>query len=272
MRGFLTTLFFLISFVCFGQNNENAQKVSELTNITYVDLDNDIISSSNISLGYLGDISIFSYTLVYEWGGEKHNNSIFFSHTPTFEYRKLGYNYSKTKEFESGVIRTNNYSLTISESGYGDAITIAPFFNQMYEFNNNRVGYTLFVNDYSWNGFDFMGEYYPAAAETKFSVMIIGMKRFEKGKWIIKPELFLLSGIRTHYITLEDIDNPLDIWYWDYFNINAYYGTSLEYMFTDKFGLGTKFRSNLSYSSFDSSEGFSKSIPVILTLGCNYDF
>ena len=46
----------LISFqtMAFGQSNEGAEVNSELTSVTYVELNNDIISSSNISLGYLG--------------------------------------------------------------------------------------------------------------------------------------------------------------------------------------------------------------------------
>lgn len=100
---------------------------------------------------------------MYETGRKNYKNGFFFSHTPSFKYGKVGYNHKREKVWESGLKRTNNWSITMSSSGYSDGLTIAPYFNQMYEKNGVKMGYTLFINDFSWDEFEFMGELYPPA-------------------------------------------------------------------------------------------------------------
>ena len=266
----------LISFqtMAFGQSNEGAEVNSELTSVTYVELNNDIISSSNISLGYLGDFAIFSFNLAYEWERGNHRNGIFYSYTPSFKYGKVGYNYGRVKEFDGGLKRTTNYSLTISNSGYTpSSISISPYFNQIYQKKSLRLGYTLFVNDYSWDDFELNNQFYDAAVNQNYSVMLIGMKEWDLNHWVIRPELFLLTDIRTHYFTLyEDAIEPLDIWYWNDFNINLYYGVSLEYKVTKTFSFGSKLRSSFDYDISDINLGYVKQTPYFITLGANYDF
>ena len=272
MKRILFIIFVLSFGVVHGQNNENSEAVSEWTNISYVDLDNDVISASNLSFGFIGDIGILSYNLMYETGRRNYKNGFFYSHTPSFKYGKVGYNHKREKVWECGLKRTNNWSITMSSSGYSDALTIAPYFNQMYEKNGVKMGYTLFINDFSWDEFEFMGELYPAAAETQFSTMLIGMKEFDFNRFTIRPETFLLSKIRTHFVHLDDIEDALDIWYWNSFNLNLYYGAAVEYHITKRFVFGTKFRSCLNYDVSDIELGYRKATPFIISIGANYDF
>ena len=268
-------LFILCVFsfgVLYGQNNENSEAVSEWTNISYVDLDNDVMSSSNLSMGFIGEFAILSYNVVYETGKQNYRNGFFFSHTPSFQYGKVGYNHRREKVWENGLKRTNNYSLTLSSSGLSNSLTISPFFNQMYQKNGTKLGYTFFINDFSWEGFMFMGEYHPASAETQFSTMLIGMKEFDVKRFTIRPELFLLTKVYTHFVTLEDVPDALDIWYWNDFNVNLYYGTAVEYHITKRFVLGTKIRSCYDYNVADILLGFKKTTPYIISIGANYDF
>lgn len=268
----LFLLFFPLTL--FGQTQqEGSESVSEWTSIQYVDLDNDIISSSNLSFGFLGQFSIFSYNLAYQWQNKNHSNGLFISNTPSFEYTKLGYNYIRKRELNNGFLRTNTYSLTFASSGLGiESLTISPFFNQTYEKNSYKFGYTLFVKDFSWEGYELFGEYIPSAAQTKFSLMVLGMKEFNKGKWVLRPEVFFLSSIRTHFVHLEEMEDPLDIWYWDSPNLTTYFGTTLQYNLTDVFAFATKFRSSYTYDQFDIQNGFSKTTPYIISIGANYDF
>ena len=270
---FLFLTVFLLSFnILFGQSSENSESVSEWTNISYVDLDNDVISSSNLSMGFIGEFAILSYNVVYETGKQNYRNGFFFSHTPSFKYGKVGYNHRREKVWENGLKRTNNYSLTLSSSGLSNSLTISPFFNQMYLKNGTKLGYTFFINDFSWEGFMFMGEYRPASAETQFSTMLIGMKEFDVKRFTIRPELFLLTKVYTHFVTLEDVPDALDIWYWNDFNVNLYYGAAVEYHITKRFVLGTKIRSCYDYNVADILLGFKKTTPYIISIGANYDF
>jgi hypothetical protein len=267
-------LLLLFPLTLFGQTQqEGSESVSEWTSIQYVDLDNDIISSSNLSFGFLGEFNIFSYNLAYQWKNKNHSNGLFVSNTPSFKYTKFGYNYIREKELESGFLRTNTYSLSVATTSLsGTSVTISPFFNQTYEKNSYKFGYTLFVKDFSWDGYELLGEYMPSAAETKFSIMVIGMKEFQMGRWELRPEIFMMSSIRTHFTHLEETEYFLDIWYWNSPNLTTYFGTTLQYNVTDMFTFATKFRSSYRYDQFDIQNGFSKTTPYIISIGANYDF
>jgi hypothetical protein len=267
-------LLLLFPLTLFGQTQqEGSESVSEWTSIQYVDLDNDIISSSNLSFGFLGEFSIFSYNLAYQWKNKNHSNGLFVSNTPSFKYTKFGYNYIREKELKSGFLRINTYSLSLSSSNLGiESLTISPFFNQTYQKKSYKFGYTLFVKDFSWDGYELLGEYNPSAAETKFSIMTLGMKEFQMGRWELRPEIFMMSSIRTHFTHLEETENFLDIWYWNSPNLTTYFGTTLQYNVTDMFTFATKFRSSYTYDQFDIQNGFSKTTPYIISIGANYDF
>ena len=276
MRKFILLQIFIlwVSIGAYSQSQQQgSESVSEWTSIQYVDLDNDIISSSNLSFGFLGQFNILSYNLAYQWKNKKHSNGLFVSNTPSFKYTKFGYNYIREKELKSRFLRTNTYSLSVATTSLsGTSVTVSPFFNQTYEKNSYKFGYTFFMKDFSWEGYELFGEYKPAAAQTKFSIMALGMKEFNKGRWLVRPEVFFLSSIRTHFIHLEETEDFLDIWYWNSPNLTTYFGTTLQYNVTDVFAFATKFRTSYTYDQFDIRNGFSKTTPYIVSIGANYDF
>jgi hypothetical protein len=255
-----------------AQTPGNTQTISDITSIQYIDFDNDVMSSSNVSVGFLGDMRILSYNLTYEWGSEKATNGIFVSNTPFFKYTKVGYSHSRYKTIKN-IDRTTSYGVTVSAFADHSAVAISPYFNQIYKFKNNtKLGYTLFIRDNTHDDFYLFEEFYPAASYTKYSVMFIAMKEFEYKRFVLGPELFLLSSIRTHYFNLDDFEGALDIWYWNDFNLNGYYGSSIKYKLTDKFMFGAKLRSCYTYSPSDKTIGFRKATPYIFSIGANYDF
>ena len=116
-----------------AQTPGNTQTISDVTSIQYIDFDNDVMSSSNVSVGFLGDMRILSYNLTYEWGSEKATNGIFVSNTPFFKYTKVGYSHSRYKTIKN-VDRTTSYGVTVSAFADHSAVVISPYFNQIYEF------------------------------------------------------------------------------------------------------------------------------------------
>lgn len=267
-------LLVLLPFSVYAQTQQqSSESVSEWTSIQYVDLDNDIISSSSLSFGFLGQFSILSYNLAYQFKNKNHSNGFFLSRTPSFKFTKFGYNYIREKELLSGFLRTNTYSLTIGGSNLGvNTISVTPFFNQTYQKSTYKFGYTLFLKDNTWDGFEFFDTYIPAGVQTKFSVMLLGAKEFQLGRWVAKPEIFMLSSLRTHFKHLEDSDNNLDIWFWNRTNLTTYFGTTIQYNITDVFAFSTKFRTSYTYNIFDIENGYSKTTPYIVSIGANYDF
>lgn len=265
-------LLILLPVSLLAQTSENTQTISDVTSIQYIDFDTDIMSSSNISVGFLGDMSILSYNLTYEWGKENITNGIFVSNTPFFKYTKVGYSHSRAKAIKN-IERTTSYGVTVSAFADHSAVAISPYFNQIYKLKDGtKLGYTFFIRDNTHDDFYLFDQFYPAASYTKYSTMLIAMKDFEYRRFVVGPELFLLSSIRTHYFNLDDFEGALDIWYWDDFNLNAYYGASLKYKLTERFMFGTKLRSCYTYSASDKTLGFRKATPYILSIGCNYDF
>ena len=270
----LLLLLTLLPLTIFAQTEQQgSESVSEWTSIQYVDLDNDIISSSNLSFGFLGQFSIFTYNIAYQFKNKNHTNGLFLSRTPSFNFTKFGYNYIREKEFPNGLIRTNTYSLTIGGSDVGvNTISVTPFFNQTYQKNTYKLGYTLFVKDNSWDGFELLDTYIPAGFQTKFSAMLLGMKEFQVQRWVVRPEIFMLSSLRTHFKHLEDSEDYLDIWFWNRTNLTTYFGTTIQYNVTDVFAFATKFRSSYTYDISDIENGYSKTTPYIFSIGANYDF
>ena len=175
-----------------AQTPGNTQTISDVTSIQYIDFDNDVMSSSNVSVGFLGDMRILSYNLTYEWGSEKATNGIFVSNTPFFKYTKVGYSHSRSKTLKN-IDRTTSYGVTVSAFADHSAVAISPYFNQIYKFKNNtKLGYTLFIRDNTHDDFYLFEEFYPAASYTKYSTMLIAMKDFEYNRFVIGPELFTI--------------------------------------------------------------------------------
>ena len=263
--------------LAFGQNAPDADQgnTSEVNTTTWVDL-NDIINTSNITIGFLGE-PIITFNLAYEWDYKKHSNGVMYSWTPVWEYHRFGYTYSKEKEFDNGLIRTTNLSVTYGETTLDEyAFSFIPYFNQMYRKNSLTLGYTIFPDMFMWESHwlqwsDGTLEWTDGAFVSYYKVMLIGMKEWEFNKWTVKPEVFMTTSIGMSYYTLyEDAFEPIDYTGFLYPNMELYYGSSLAYNITDKFQFAIKLRTMYEYQYLKT--GYVKLVPYFVTLGANYDF
>jgi hypothetical protein len=67
-------------------------------------------------------------------------------------------------------------------------------------------------------------------------------------------------------------DNSLNIAYLNKFNLDLYYGTSLDWKITKKFVLNTNIRFNTTLDKGSEQVGYKKANPILLMIGTNFEF
>jgi hypothetical protein len=90
---------------------------------------------------------------------------------------------------------------------------------------------------------------------------------FKTNKVNISPQIFGLSDIHTVY--KNGITN---IAYFSDFNLDVYYGISVDWKITKRFVLNTNIRLNTTLDKFGESVGYKKSNPVMFMVGTQFQF
>lgn len=60
--------------------------------------------------------------------------------------------------------------------------------------------------------------------------------------------------------------------YFNTFNLDVYYGTSLDWKITQKFVLNTNIRFNKTFDVLSETIGYKKSNPIMFMIGTNFQF
>jgi hypothetical protein len=83
----------------------------------------------------------------------------------------------------------------------------------------------------------------------------------------ISPQIFTMSDVYKVYK-----DSELDISYFNDFNLDLYYGTSIDWKITKRFVLNTNIRYNTTWDKLSESVGYKKSNPILFMIGTNFQF
>jgi hypothetical protein len=83
----------------------------------------------------------------------------------------------------------------------------------------------------------------------------------------ISPQIFAMSDV---YIDFKDGES--DFGYKNDFNLDLYYGASLDWKITKRFILNTNIRYNTTWDKLSESVGYKKSNPLLLMIGTNFQF
>jgi hypothetical protein len=67
-------------------------------------------------------------------------------------------------------------------------------------------------------------------------------------------------------------DSELNISYLNDFNLDLYYGTSIDWKVTKRFVLNTNIRYNTTFDKASESVGYKKSNPILFMIGTNFQF
>ena len=84
----------------------------------------------------------------------------------------------------------------------------------------------------------------------------------------ISPQIFAMSDV---YKVFKD-GTESDLAYLDDFNLDLYYGTSIDWKITKRFTLNTNIRYNTTWDKLSESVGYKKSNPIMFMMGTNFKF
>jgi hypothetical protein len=249
---------------------------------SYIDFSKDVLSSSNLSVGIIGKQVSTTLNLGYsksskngQWG-----HSFAASINPIWNYYGVGYGFSRNTEKRTTTIQTFystdfdfqkdiNLSLvdvfrTKKWGTFGYSLTAGKSFWGEYE--GQWEG--KFIVDENDNWVKNIYPMLPKSSQTTYKGMLMYTYTIKTKRVNISPQLFAMSDI---YKVFKD-GTASDLAYFDDFNLDLYYGTSMDWKITKRFILNTNIRYNTTWDKLSESVGYKKSNPLMFMIGTNFQF
>ena len=248
---------------------------------SYVDFSKDVLSSSNLSIGIIGKQVSTTLNLGYskssmngQWG-----HSFAASINPIWNYYGVGYGLSKNTERRTTTLQTF-YS---TDFDFQKDINIS-FIDVFRTKKWGIFGYSLTASKTYWDSYqgewegkytidangDFLDLIYPqmpASSQITYKGMLMYTYTLKTKRVNISPQIFAMSDV---YIDFKDGES--DFGYKNDFNLDLYYGTSLDWKITKRFILNTNIRYNTTWDKLSESVGYKKSNPLMFMIGTNFQF
>ena len=248
---------------------------------SYVNFSKDILSSSNLSIGIIGRQVSTTLNLGYtkssmngKWG-----HSFSTSINPIWKYYGAGYGITKNKDTRTTTLQTFystdfDFQKDISFS-YIDVFRTQKFGTFGYSIIGSKTYWSSYEGD--WEGkytvdsdgnfLDVIYPQIPASSELTYRGMVMYTYTLKTKRVNISPQIFAMSDIYKLYNNAE-----LKLGYLNDFNLDLYYGTSLDWKITKRFILNTNIRYNTTFDKLSESVGYKKSNPIMLMIGTNFQF
>jgi hypothetical protein len=183
---------------------------------------------------------------------EKRTTTIQTFYSTDFDFQK-DINLSFIDVFRTKKWGTFGYSLTASKSFWGT-------------YQGEWEGkYTV---DVDGNFLDLIYPTMPASSELTYRGMVMYTYTLKTKRVNISPQVFAMSDI---YKVFKD-GTESDLAYVDDFNLDLYYGTSIDWKITKRFVLNTNIRYNTTWDKLSESVGYKKSNPILFMIGTNFQF
>jgi len=248
---------------------------------SYVNFSKDVLSSSNLSVGIIGRQVSTTLNLGYhkssmngQWG-----HSFAASINPIWKYYGVGYGLSRNTEKRTTTIQTF-YS---TDFDFQKDITLS-FVDVFRTQKWGTFGYSLTASKTFWDTYqgewegkytvnengDFVDLIYPqmpASSEFTYRGMVMYTYTLKTKRVDISPQIFAMSDI---YKTFKD--GETDISYFNKFNLDLYYGTSIDWKVTKRFVLNSNIRYNTTFDKSSQSVGYKKANPIMFMIGTNFQF
>ena len=248
---------------------------------SYIDFSKDVLSSSNLSIGIIGKQVSTTLNLGYsksskngQWG-----HSFAASINPIWNYYGVGYGLSRNTEKRTTTLQTF-YS---TDFDFQKDINLS-FVDVFRTKKFGTFGYSLTASKTFWGESegDWEGKFivdengkwvkniYPIVPPSSL-ITYKGMAMYTytiKTKRVnISPQVFAMGDI---YKVFEN--GTFDYAYFDDFNLDLYYGTSMDWKITKRFILNTNIRYNTTWDKLGESVGYKKSNPLLFMIGTNFQF
>ena len=248
---------------------------------SYVNFSKDVLSTSNLSIGIIGRQVSTTLNLGYNRSSfdEKWEHKFLLSVNPIWKYYGIGYGISRNLERRTTTLQTF-YS---TDFKFQNDITLS-FIDIIRTKKCGTFGYSLVASKTFWGSYEgqWQGEYivdtngnwvsnvYPImspSSEMNYRGMLMYTYTYKTKFVNISPQLFFMSDV---YKIFKD--NTLNIAYLNKFNLDLYYGTSLDWKITKKFVLNTNIRFNTTLDKSSEQVGYKKSNPILFMIGTNFEF
>jgi hypothetical protein len=248
---------------------------------SYVNFSKDVLSSSNLSVGVIGKQVSTTLNLGYhkssmngQWG-----HSFAASINPIWKYYGVGYGLSRNTQKRTTTIQTF-YS---TDFDFQKDITFS-FVDVFRTQKWGTFGYSLTASKTFWGESEgaWEGKYIvdengnwvkniypidPASSEVTYRGMIMYTYTFKTKRVDISPQVFAMSDVYTLFK-----NGRSDFSYFDDFNLDLYYGTSMDWKITKRFVLNTNVRYNTTWDKLSETVGYKKSNPIMFMIGTNFQF
>jgi hypothetical protein len=248
---------------------------------SYVNFSKDVLSTSNISIGVIGKQVSTTLNLGYNKSSfdEKWEHKFLLSVNPIWKYYGIGWGISRNLERRTTTLQTF-YS---TDFKFQNDITLS-FIDVIRTKKCGTFGYSLVASKTFWGSYQgqWQGEYtvdslgnfvdliypqMPPSSEVNYRGMIMYTYTYKTKLVNISPQLFFMSDV---YKIFKD--NSLNIAYLNKFNLDLYYGTSLDWKITKKFVLNTNIRFNTTLDKASEQVGYKKANPILFMIGTNFEF
>jgi len=248
---------------------------------SYVNFSKDVLSTSNLSIGVIGRQVSTTLNLGYNRSSfdEKWEHKFLLSINPIWKYYGIGYGISRNLERRTTTLQ----SFYSTDFKFQNDITLS-FIDIIRTKKCGTFGYSLVASKTFWGSYEgqWQGEYivdtngnwvsnvYPImspSSEMNYRGMLMYTYTYKTKLVNISPQLFFMSDV---YKIFKD--NTLNIAYLNKFNLDLYYGTSLDWKITKKFVLNTNIRFNTTLDKSSEQVGYKKANPILFMIGTNFEF
>ena len=249
---------------------------------SYIDFSKDVLSSSNLSVGIIGKQVSTTLNLGYsksskngQWG-----HSFAASINPIWNYYGVGYGFSRNTDKRTTTLQTfystdfdfqKDINLSFVDvfrtkkwGTFGYSLTAGKSFWGEYE--GQWEG--KFIVDESGNWVKNIYPMLPASSQTTYKGMLMYTYTLKTKRVNISPQIFAMSDV---YVDFKD-GTASDLAYVNDFNLDLYYGTSMDWKITKRFILNTNIRYNTTWDKLSESVGYKKSNPLMFMIGTNFQF
>jgi len=248
---------------------------------SYIDFSKDVLSSSNLSIGIIGKQVSTTLNLGYSKSSAngKWGHSFAASINPLWKYYGVGYGLSRNTEKRTTTIQTF-YS---TDFDFQKDINLS-FIDVFRTKKWGTFGYSLTASKTFWGESEgaWEGKYIvdengnwvkniypidPASSELTYRGMAMYTYTLKTKRINISPQVFAMSDI---YKVFKN--GRSDFSYFDDFNLDLYYGVSMDWKVTKRFVLNTNVRYNTTWDKLGESVGYKKSNPILFMIGTNFQF
>jgi len=249
---------------------------------SYIDFSKDVLSSSNLSVGIIGKQVSTTLNLGYsktsnngKWG-----HSFSTSINPIWKYYGVGYGFNRNTNKRTTILQ----SFYSTDFDFQKDITLS-FIDVFRTKKFGTFGYSVIASKTFWGTYEgeWEGKYtvdvngnfldliypqMPASSETTYKGMLMYTYTIKTKRVNISPQVFAMSDV---YIDFKD-GTTSDLGYLNDFNLDLYYGTSMDWKIGKKFILNTNVRFNKTWDKLSESVGYKKSNPIMFMIGTNFQF